>query len=114
MAEEESEVEMLKDPKKVLHVLMPLELGDNGSQKHLGNSQSTGDLDLILIITGGEDTPNRETVQQPDSGVKSSTGWLRCLGYMGNILKFPVSPGAALGGDQKGLGDLQKGGHQQL
>lgn len=81
-------------------------------QKHLGKSQRT----WVCIQWSFQKRPHLIGKSCSSMMVewKSSNDWLRCLGYMENILKFPVSPEAALGGIPKGLGVLQKGRHQQM
>lgn len=106
----ECAVEMLEDPEKVLHVLVPLEMGDNGTPRSVwGNPGVGGTCGLIAIIILGEANLIGKSCSSMMLEWKSSINWLRCPGYMESIVKLPVSPEAALGGDQKGLGVLQKG-----
>ena len=80
-------------------------------QKHLGKSQRT----WVCVQLSFQERPHLIGKSCSSMMVewKSSNDYLRCLGYMENILKFPVSPEAALGGIPKGLSVLQKG-HRQL
>lgn len=68
MAGEESAVELLKDPEKVQHALVPLEMRENGNPRSIWEIPE--DLGLHPVVIPEEATPNREILQQYDGGVE--------------------------------------------
>lgn len=91
-AQGECAAQMLEDPKKVVPALVLQEMGDHGNPRSVwGNPRVQGTQGWIPVINLKEATPNREILQQYDVGVEKQHRWLRCPGYMENILKFPGS-----------------------
>lgn len=88
----ESVVEMVKDLEEVLHALVPLEMGDNGNPRSIWGNPSPGQLGLVLIITVGETSPDREILQQHDGGVKKQPRLAEMSGTHGKHFKIPSVP----------------------
>lgn len=111
----ECSLEILEDAEKVPCALGTLEMGGEENCRSVwGNPRVQGTR--VWFQTLLRERPH--LIGKFWSSVvverKSSNNWLRCPGNMENILKFPLSPEAALGGDQTRLGVLRKGHHQQI
>lgn len=114
LAGEESVVEMVKDLMEVLHALVPLEMRDNGNPRSIwGNPRVQGSWVWFWSSLWERPHWTGKSCSSMTVEWKSSPDWQRCLGHMENILKFPLSPEAALGEDQKGGDVLQKGCSQE-
>lgn len=104
----------MKDLEKLTHAPVPLEMGDHGNPRIVwGNPTVQENQVRFQLSFQGE--PRLIGMSCSSMIMRgSSSSWLRCPSNMENILKFPMSPEAALGGDPKSLGVLWKEHHQHI